>query len=153
MTQYPIFFKITHDVRGETFTARVLTNGRALMEFEDDAWWCYGVNPGGMAADGSSPAEAFSHFRVDLGEIFSDMATQSKTCDEFKRMVQEFVAQEPPKTANEWEAARARIRAGETPSDQTIANLKRVTDTPQIGVVIGAIEEFLPQVDELKQAA
>src|SRR5690349_16238262 len=123
MPQYPIFFTLTHDVRGQAFSARVLTRGRALITFEDGQWWCSGVNPGGMTAEGETPVQAFAHFRGDLGLIYADLAAEAPSCKAFVDVVRSFVDQTNQRNLEEWKTARDRIRAGEKPEDQTIATL------------------------------
>ena len=66
MQSYPILFRITHAVRCERFEALVTTEGRALMAFEDDEWWCHGVEPGGMTEHGDGPLVAYEAFRLSF---------------------------------------------------------------------------------------
>ena len=79
---YPILFRITHAVRCEQFEALVTTEGRALMAFEDDEWWCHGVEPGGITEHGDGPLVAYEAFRLSIRHVLDDLAEESASADQ-----------------------------------------------------------------------
>jgi hypothetical protein len=74
MTRYPLLFGRRELVEGDGFVARVAVSGRALLTDEDGEFWVEGVNPGGFAASGKSPAEALAEFSTEFRTILFDIA-------------------------------------------------------------------------------
>lgn len=92
MPEYPLLFRITHAVRCAKFEALVITDGRALMAFEDDEWWCNGVDPGGLTENGEGPLVAFQRFRKAFQEVLDDLAEDGASFGTFEREAREFFA-------------------------------------------------------------
>ena len=78
MTRYPLLLGFRDLIAGNGFVASVALNGRALLVDEDDGFWMYGVNPGGLAAGGSTAAEALAEFRKDYRLVLFDIATEAE---------------------------------------------------------------------------
>ncbi len=126
--EYPLILTLSFDVRCPEFFARVSVHGRALMAIEDGAWWCHGVDPGGLTANGSNPAEAYSAYKMAFFGILNDLAEDAGSFESFKLAVDAFVADVDRHEAERWQTARVEIRAG-TAVAKEFTDLKRVTDT------------------------
>ena len=77
-------FKITHAVRCQKFEALAVIDGRILMTFEDDLWWCHGVEPGGLTAGGEGPFVAFERFCLSFREVLNDFAESCESFEAFR---------------------------------------------------------------------
>jgi hypothetical protein len=117
MTHYPLFFGFRDLIAGDGYVASVAVNGRALLAQEDDGFWMYGVNPGGLAAGGTTAAEAQSEFRNDYRLVLFDIATEAQSFEDFEREVLEFFNATNKPTAEEWEAAVTEVRSGRVDAD------------------------------------
>jgi len=117
MTRYPLLFGFRDLIAGNGFVAGVALNGRALIVDEDDGFWMYGVNPGGLAAGGSTASEALSEFRKDYRLVLFDIATEAPSFEDFERQVTEFFNAVNKPTASEWEEAVAEVRSGKIDAD------------------------------------
>lgn len=101
----PLFFRYRDVVFGRGFAATIETTGRALCEREDDEFVMAGVEPGGMAAGGSTREEAQAAFRKTFTEVLFDIAAGAETFQAFKDEVERFVYQTAPATLREWDRA------------------------------------------------
>lgn len=111
--QLPLLFSYRDTVFGHGYVAEVVAvNGRALLAEENGEWWFYGVNPGGIAAFGSSPDEAHAAFRARFRDVLSDFAAAVTTFDEFRRDVERFFIETNEPTAQDWQTAVEAVRAG-----------------------------------------
>lgn len=118
MTRYPLLFGFRDLIAGNGFVAGVALNGRALLAEEDDKdFWMYGVNPGGLAAGGSTAPEALSEFRKDYRLVLFDIATEAASFEDFERAVSEFFNAINKPTALEWEEAVVEVRSGRVDAD------------------------------------
>lgn len=107
--EYPLVFTLVHDLRFEIGATRVVSKGRALMAFEEGAWWCHGVEPGGITASGADPAAAFVAFKAAYAGILDDLATDSNDFGAFEQAVTHFVHDRDESEAARWDRARAEI--------------------------------------------
>jgi hypothetical protein len=113
MAQYPLLFTFLDKVEGNDYLADVKVHGRLLAEQEDDVWWMYGVNPGGLAASGKTRAEAYMEFRATLMKVLFDLATESPDFYTFRAGAKRFFEEVDNETLNEWVVAREQVRKGE----------------------------------------
>src|SRR5258706_8580365 len=90
MTQYPLLFGFNDLLAGKGFFAGVSVSGRGLLVDEGDGFWMYGVNPGGVAAGGKTPAEAQSEFRLVYRSVPFDIASEAMDFHGFKEEVDRF---------------------------------------------------------------
>ncbi len=143
MQSYPILFRIVHAVRSDRFEALVATDGRALMVFEDDEWWCHGVEPGGLTDHGDGPLVAFEAFRLSFRHVLDDLAEDSATLEDFQRDARMFFSADTveesnwnkaldllPSAADLDEAFRNMQRMSPRPSAMTIRILRSYADEP-----------------------
>lgn len=140
MADYPLLFKLTHNVRCSKFTARVVSEGRALMAFEDGEWWCHGVEPGGLTEHAPDPPSAFVAFKASYQGILEDLAADSSDFDGFATSVRGFVAQRDDAEAARWGSARAEIRAGKG-VEEPFNGLKRIVEDPPSGVTVQLLRQ------------
>jgi predicted RNase H-like HicB family nuclease len=114
MADYPVMFTVRDVVSGNGYLAGVTLSGRAIMckEEEDGKWWVYGVRPGAVAENGSTPEEAFGRFRNTYKNVLFDMAEESPTYEAFREAVENFYYQPDPDEEERWEAAFKAIRTG-----------------------------------------
>lgn len=127
MADYPLLFTLTHEIRCQNFSARVVSHGRALMVMEDGEWWCHGVEPGGITEHGTDPALAYASFKAAYAGILNDLAKDSESLDAFARAVRTFVTDKDATEAERWVRAREEIRAGK-PVDEPFSHLRRATE-------------------------
>ena len=125
---YPILFRITQAVRCEQFEALVTTEGRALMAFEDDEWWCHGVEPGGMTEHGDGPLVAYEAFRLSFRHVLDDLAEESASIEAFQRDAQEFFNADTVEESR-WEMALEELRSNSN-LDEAFRNMQRMTPRP-----------------------
>lgn len=127
MPDYPIMFTLRDAVSGNGFLAGVTITGRALMTREaDEKWWVYGVRPGAIAENGSTPEEAFLRFRNRYKSVLFDIAETSLNYEAFREAVDGFYFQDDAEEEARWQAAFAVIRSGEfVPEDEFFGKLPK----------------------------
>jgi hypothetical protein len=123
LADYPLVFKLSHEIPSGDFTARVVIQGRVLMVQEDGEWWCHGVEPGGLTEHGEQPTHAYVAFKAALGEILDDFAEEAESFDEFAATVRRFV--EEASDEERWEEARRQIRAGNVDVEDQFKAMRR----------------------------
>jgi hypothetical protein len=109
---YPLVFGFGGLVAGKGFVAGVGFQGRALVEEEAEETWIFGVNPGGVAADGPTRGEAFQAFKEACRSVVLDLAEVSGSFEEFKAGVERFFHETNEPTREEWEKAVQEVRNG-----------------------------------------
>lgn len=117
MTHYPLLFTFLDKVEGNGYLADIAVHGRLLAAEEDGTWWMYGVNPGGLAAPGSSRPAAYIEFRKTLMQVLFDMALEATNFYDFRKKAKKFFEETNEPTLAEWEEARKQVRAGKTTLD------------------------------------
>lgn len=141
MPEYPIVFRLINDIRCKGIAAKVVIQGRALMVFEEDEWWCHGVEPGGMTAHGTQPALAYAAFKAALCGVLNDLAEDARSFEDFAHSVREFVADADETEAAKWSAAREEIRSGK-PVDAPFNEMERVTVEVAASATISRLEHI-----------
>lgn len=153
MADYPLVFRLTHEIRCPSFSARVVTVGRALMSFEDGEWWSHGVNPGGLTECGETPGSAWAAFKGALEGIFEDLACESSSVETFKQAAHAFALETNRAQAGRWESARRQIRAGGTTVEEFFDGLQRKVDEVNPSVAVELLVKLVPEDDSLELAA
>jgi hypothetical protein len=148
---YPIFFKLPFEVRCKDSAARATLSGRALIVYEDEAWWCHGVEPGGITESGSSLAMSYMAFKIALSGVVSDMAAEASGCAAFAGEVQKFVCDIDRIDAARWDQARQAMRAG-AQVDPAFDNIKRETGDWEIGAKVVELQRLKPAEEDLALA-
>jgi predicted RNase H-like HicB family nuclease len=151
MADYPLILTLSFDVVCGEFSAKVITNGRALMTPEDGEWWCHGVDPGGITAHGENPALAFAAYKRAFSGVLHDLAHEAGGFDRFKRAVQAFVADSDRSELDNWQSARDLIRAG-TPVEDPFSALSRITDTVVATVNVERLDRISASTDDVRLA-
>lgn len=138
MGNYPIFFAFKDVVACGQFKALIQARGKALLTYEGNKWWMYGVQPGGMAASGSDVGEAFKAFNRTFGHIIRDIAEEVAHCpNEFEKTARRFFDDIDEEEQRTWQEARDKIRSGEMGVPQRLRPMKRIVD--DFDVVISII--------------
>jgi hypothetical protein len=147
MTVFPLIYGFRELVAGAGFVAGVTVEGRALVKREgDSAWWVYGVEPGGVAAQGGNEHEAYMNFRDCLREILADSAALHHTFDAFRADIEMLGHQVNAAWDAEWQAARAALRTGDLKPAGPLADLPRKTGDVIVG--ISALELRRPTAED-----
>ena len=149
MTQYPILFSRRDQIETSDYTAGVTVAGRILVTDHDGEFWAEGINPGGMAAKGSSPGEALKALCVTYHDILLDIADEEPTFDGFKKAAERFFDDTNIVALEEWDKAVVEVRAG----NLTLAEMaKRPSDAP-IGMSVRLLEKTTTSGQEVSDAA
>ncbi len=124
MSKYPVLFTFRDKISGGRFLAEVVMEGRLLVVNEDDGWWMYGVEPGGLAEGGKTPADALLALRQAYNEVLFDFAVEAKTSFKaFKAQVEKFFHDKCDALEHDWQAAVAEVRKGSiTPDGLEVRN-------------------------------
>ena len=141
MALYPIIFKFTQPVRCDSFSAVVVGEGRALIELEDGAWWCHGVEPGGLTANGESPQDAYRKFRESIGWIIGDFASEALSFERFEDRVKNFMADEDAAELDRWKGAVEQVRTG-LRVEEPFAQMERRSADSELAVRIELRQVF-----------
>lgn len=144
---YPLLFTYRGPVFGVGFVANVEARGQVLASIETDSTWFYGVNPGGLAADGVTFDEAHIAFRKALTSVLFDIALEVTSFQEFKSSVEQFFQETNEPTFSEWETAVAEVRHG----NLEMEGLPRESadSPPFITVTLKEQREFTPHCNIL----
>lgn len=140
MDAFPIFFGTRDAVLGNGFVARVSIDGRALMFEEDGRWWVVGVEPGGIAADGATEAEAYMAFREAIRKVLQDSAQLTDGFDAFCADVKALANQVDNLERARWEEARQQVRAGGGLPEGFVGGLPRLKTDPPCRTVVEQIK-------------
>jgi hypothetical protein len=117
VTSYPLLFARHEKVEGNGFIARVAVSGRVLLTDEDGEFWAEGINPGGLAASGSTANEALAQFCQDFLAVLFDIAGEAEDFEHFRNQVQRFFDDTSAPALKEWEEAVQQVRAGQVDAD------------------------------------
>ena len=117
MATYPLLFTFVDKVEGNGFLADIQVHGRLLAAQEEDGWWMYGVNPGGLAACGDTHAAAYAEFRKTLMRVLFDIATEARDFYGFRTAAKKFFDEVNEPNLRDWEQARADVKAGRVTID------------------------------------
>ena len=149
MQEYPLFFTLTHEINSPSYVARVVSRGRVLMAFEDGEWWCHGVDPGGITERGETPVAAWTAFKAAMGAVFADLSGDAAAFDDFKRLVNVFIADRDDTEASRWETARLKMRAtSATAEDMPFKGLDRIAGNIALSVTVERLEAIVPAEKE-----
>ena len=114
-TTLPLLITFRRTLFGPGFVVEVkATNGRALLVYEEDGVWVYGVNPGGMAAHGDTAEAAREDFALGFSNVLEDLAAESTSFEHFRTLVQQFFEGTTDDIVRDWEDAVRAIRANRT---------------------------------------
>lgn len=120
--RYPLLFTYRDTLFVPGFVVEVVTKGRVLgVEEPGDAFWIYGVNPGGLSAHGQDLHEAHNSFRQGFTLALHDIAKSVDSYDAFKAEVERFF-DESNDYALDWTQAVGEVRAGLVDADIPRAN-------------------------------
>jgi hypothetical protein len=123
---YPILFTIADVVSSRRFLIEVRACGRALMVPEDDAWWLYGVEPGGIACSGESPGAACVRFTEAFKKVLTDIAEEARDFGDFERLAHEFFSQQDDAERARWDKAFSDLRSGAVKPDAAVSSMGRL---------------------------
>lgn len=136
MTHYPILFGRRELVEGNGFIARVVLQGRLLLTVGENESWVEGVNPGGIAARGDSPAEALAEFCSEYRVVLFDIVAEANSFSEFKSEVERFFNDTSRVAERDWKAALDAVRAGKVDADWLT---RRSADSP-LGIEVVLVQ-------------
>lgn len=113
METYPLFFSYGGLVAGRGYLASVQIDGRCLFERTSSEFVSYfGVNPGGVAGQGSGQQEASRDFLEHVRLVVFELAEEAESFDRFKKLVKDFVQASNPRAGELWSKAVEAVRAG-----------------------------------------
>jgi hypothetical protein len=137
MQTYAMFFAFKDVIACGQYKALIKANGRALLTFEDEKWWVYGVQPGGMAATGMEIKEALVNFNKTFGGIMRDIASETDCPNEFERVARKFFDKVDKVDEELWEDARIKLREEKNVAEG-LGSMKRITSdqAPTISIIV-----------------
>ena len=127
----PIFFNYKVPFGDDS----LLLSGRALCVEEFGNVWMYGVNPGMICGEGPDIPAAYTSFRIHLLSLALDALSDSTGREDFMTRLQKSFDSTNQANLDEWEAARQRVRAGESP-DTGDLDLRREMGDASVGVSV-----------------
>jgi len=95
-----------------------------LVTFEDDEWWCHGVEPGGMTEAGATPLDAFANFKQVYCDVLTDLSKGCMAFGDFVPEVRKLFHQDTAEAAR-WMAACESFRSAEV-ADDDVRRLPRM---------------------------
>ena len=122
---HPLMFTFRDAISGDGFLAGISVSGKALMLYEDERWWMYGVRPGAIADNGETPQAAFLQFRNRYKEVLFDVADECGTFETFKQEVQRFFYELDTEEERRWEDALTAIRTGKFIPESSFSELPK----------------------------
>lgn len=108
--QFPILFAYRDILAGNNYVAGVQARGRCLMVEEDEGFWVYGVNPGGLSAGGKTEREATSAFRDMYRMALFDLVIEAPTVNELRKELEALVNESNPYYESAWWEAVQQVR-------------------------------------------
>jgi hypothetical protein len=136
MNVFPLIYGFRELVAGAGFYAGVKVDGSALLKKEQDGWWMYGVQPGGIAERGETEYEAYLRFKQSFREVLADSATLCSSFDAFRAEVELLGRQVNDGWAAEWNQAREALRRGDLQPVGAMADLPRKTGEVDAGIAV-----------------
>lgn len=109
---WPLIFSYRGTIFGQGFVVDINLQGRVLATPESEGVWVYGINPGAIAVSAPTLADTNVKLRNTLTRLFIDFAREANTFEDFKAAVERFVAESDPVSEDEWQTARAEVKAG-----------------------------------------
>lgn len=148
MKLYPLVFSFRDLIAGNGFVAAVAMDGRVLLaEEDDDDFWMFGVQPGGIAGGNSQRAAAFSEFKKRYLSVLYDIAADVTSFDLFKKGVTTFFDEVNAPNLADWERALKEVRAGNI-SLNDLKNVKAEARMPNLTVEAISPERINSGVNE-----
>lgn len=145
MKVFPLFFSHGGMAAGRGFLAHVEIHGRLLLEETDkDFFSFFGVNPGGVAGQGSTQVEARRDFLEEIRLVVFDLAAEASSFPEFRELVEEFVRDTNKPTEALWLEAVQGVRSGAI--DKSGFSTLLPAERPSKAVV-RLIHEFSPSIN------
>jgi hypothetical protein len=133
---YPFYFTYQDIVMGEGFLAEVCTRGRARIIKEDDGWWMYGVEPGGLAEGGKTIQEAHMRFRQTFREILFDIASSVEEFSEFSHETERFIREVNQPENEDWWKAVEEVRSKGLIPDPDVEGYRREQAETDVRVTV-----------------
>jgi hypothetical protein len=113
MDKIPLFFNHGGLVAGRGLIARVVIEGRCILEHTGTDFVSFlGVNPGAVAGQGSTRREAFHDLLENVRLVIIDIATEARDFEQFESLVKRFAMEANRPFEAAWRAAVADVRAG-----------------------------------------
>lgn len=110
---FPLLFTFREVLLGNGALVEIkVSNGRALCVHEEDGYWIYGVNPGGMAAYGADADGARAEFRSAFSGIMREIANECGSFASHVEAVNQFVADTNRGYEKDWHAAVQAVKHG-----------------------------------------
>lgn len=143
-----MFFRYHDIVLGRGFVASVETQGRVLCTREDGEFHMIGIEPGGLAAGGSSRPEAHESFRRTFVAVLVDLAHQAGNFEQFKFAVESFVRETSPAALADWSEAVATVRKSLAGKTEPPCAIIRAETPATVTVVMKEVAPETNVVDE-----
>lgn len=112
MKLYPLVFSFRDIIAGNGYVAVVSMDGRVVLSEEDDQdFWMFGVQPGGIAGGEKQREAAFTEFKKTYLSVLFDIAAEVTSFEEFKERTTAFFAEVNEPNAADWERSLMDVRS------------------------------------------
>ena len=152
MQSYPLIYRFSAVIVNDRFRAQLRGTGHALAVFEDDRWWCSGVEPGGLLEPGTGPVSAYLGFRKTLGQILEQLAEDSASVEDFTARAGRFFAEPDPGERERWLEAVDTLRQDGSRLTDDVARLPRQAAATRPQVEVEGANVFHEQTEALSLA-
>lgn len=109
---YPLHFVYRDLVTGQGFFAGIEAKGRVVLvqDEAEEGYWMHGVNPGSIAAHGTTPDEVAANLRMEYRAVLAQIAESSSSFVAFQAEVQGFFLASNLYYKKEWDQALEIVR-------------------------------------------
>ncbi len=112
-TTYPLVFTYRVTVQGPRYLAGVELRGGAVVTVEPDgAYLAHGLQPGGIAGEGTTLREAYHDLEQSIELVLYDLAEAAADLEAFSASVRQFFDDTDPWAERAFAAARRDVAAG-----------------------------------------
>ena len=151
--ELPFIFTYHDLVYGTGVLAEVRARGRVLAVEEDDGVWMYGINPGDLAASGTTILEAHAAFRKSFTAVLFDIAEAASNFEDFAAQTKQFFNEANAPVQAAWQEAVEAHRSNQFIGGTAARDMVKLpAETPiSIDVVLKAQDDFTTAFNELDQ--
>jgi hypothetical protein len=140
--QYPLIASLKKALQGRSSFIAVDARAWLLVTEHEGEFLAEGVQPGGIAAEGSTLREAYAAFMVELEGAILELLVRSVGPQDFENALVRFFAEVNEPALGEFHAARALVAAGRLALDDA-PTIQAETNRPAVELTF----DLVPRVE------